>query len=60
MQLSGMQLSGLTCNLYVVSWSTIHFLRVYYSSYFIPANVCGLTGRAQQAPAVKRDGCSLD
>ena len=25
MQLSGMQLNGLTCTLYVVSWSTIHF-----------------------------------
>jgi len=25
MQLSGMQLSGLICTLYVVSWSTIHF-----------------------------------
>jgi len=28
MQLSGMQLSGLTGTLYMVSWSTIHFLRV--------------------------------
>jgi len=47
MQLNSMQLSGLTCTLYVVSWSTIHFPRVDYNSYCTPANVGGLPGRAQ-------------
>jgi len=64
MQLSDMQLNGLTCTLYVVSWSTIHFLGVDYSSYCTPANVGALPGRAQhgyptsQASAVRETSAS--